>query len=203
MGASTSLQKSSLYWRDNSGGYRKYIETDAAPETICSRLGQRAQRPRDHQHPSWHSRKVRSSSWSADPRWCPHRSCNIGESLSHCSTTSGSAIDLVDEACARCVFFPDLLAFDASSKPHTFSVRVTRETAPETIELQRRKLELEVEIHALECEKDQAAKDRLQVARKAIAQVGDSTNSPPSLLRMRTRSLAAAKLIYSARKSMN
>ncbi|KAH9178710.1 P-loop containing nucleoside triphosphate hydrolase protein [Lactarius sanguifluus] len=55
-----------------------------------------------------------------------------------------SAIDLVDEACA--------------------SVRVTRETAPEAIDkLQRRKLELEVEIHALEREKDEASKERLQV----------------------------------------
>ncbi|KAN0124757.1 P-loop containing nucleoside triphosphate hydrolase protein [Russula decolorans] len=65
-----------------------------------------------------------------------------------------SAIDLVDEACA--------------------SVRVTRETAPEEIDkLQRRKLELEVEIHALEREKDAASKERLQVARKAIAQVDE------------------------------
>ncbi|KAI0689592.1 P-loop containing nucleoside triphosphate hydrolase protein [Cytidiella melzeri] len=65
-----------------------------------------------------------------------------------------SAIDLVDEACA--------------------SVRVTRETAPEAIDkLQRRKLELEVEIHALEREKDQASKDRLKLARKAIADVDD------------------------------
>ncbi|GJE86129.1 ATP-dependent chaperone ClpB [Phanerochaete sordida] len=65
-----------------------------------------------------------------------------------------SAIDLVDEACA--------------------SVRVTRETAPEAIDkLQRRKLELEVEIHALEREKDEASKERLKVARKAIAEVDD------------------------------
>ena len=54
------------------------------------------------------------------------------------------------------------------------SVRVTRETAPEAIDkLQRRKLELEVEIHALEREKDAASKERLQVARKAIAQVDE------------------------------
>ncbi|KAI0003683.1 P-loop containing nucleoside triphosphate hydrolase protein [Russula compacta] len=66
-----------------------------------------------------------------------------------------SAIDLVDEACA--------------------SVRVTRETAPEAIDkLQRRKLELEVEIHALEREKDDASKERLQVARKAIAEVDEN-----------------------------
>ncbi|KAI0961580.1 hypothetical protein AcV7_000647 [Taiwanofungus camphoratus] len=65
-----------------------------------------------------------------------------------------AAIDLVDEACA--------------------SVRVTRETAPEAIDkLQRRKLELEVEIHALEREKDQASKERLEKARKAIADVED------------------------------
>ncbi|KZT02700.1 uncharacterized protein LAESUDRAFT_815128 [Laetiporus sulphureus 93-53] len=65
-----------------------------------------------------------------------------------------SAIDLVDEACA--------------------SVRVTRETAPEAIDkLQRRKLELDVEIHALEREKDEASKERLAIARKAIANVED------------------------------
>ncbi|KAL5534247.1 hypothetical protein ACEPAG_709 [Sanghuangporus baumii] len=63
-----------------------------------------------------------------------------------------AAIDLVDEACA--------------------SVRVTRETAPEEIDkLERRKLELEVEIHALEREKDEASRERLAVARKAIADV--------------------------------
>ncbi|KAF9056154.1 P-loop containing nucleoside triphosphate hydrolase protein [Panaeolus papilionaceus] len=63
-----------------------------------------------------------------------------------------SAIDLVDEACA--------------------SVRVNRETEPEAIDkLQRRKLELEVEIHALEREKDAASKERLQIARKATADV--------------------------------
>ncbi|KAG5639244.1 hypothetical protein H0H81_005318 [Sphagnurus paluster] len=63
-----------------------------------------------------------------------------------------SAIDLVDEACA--------------------SVRVTRETEPEAIDkLQRRKLELEVEIHALEREKDSASKERLHLARRAISEV--------------------------------
>lgn len=56
---------------------------------------------------------------------------------------------------------------------HTlFSVRVTRETEPEAIDkLQRKKLELEVEIHALEREKDPASRERLQIARKAIAEV--------------------------------
>ena len=37
--------------------------------------------------------------------------------------------------------------------------------------MQRRKLELEVEIHALEREKDTASKERLHAARKAIAEV--------------------------------
>ncbi|KAF9270213.1 P-loop containing nucleoside triphosphate hydrolase protein [Marasmius fiardii PR-910] len=65
-----------------------------------------------------------------------------------------SAIDLVDEACA--------------------SVRVTRETEPEEIDkLQRKKLELEVEIHALEREKDEASKERLHLAKKAISVVDD------------------------------
>ena len=52
------------------------------------------------------------------------------------------------------------------------SVRVTLETAPEAIDkLQRQKLELEVEIHALEREKDSASKERLQLARKAISEL--------------------------------
>lgn len=56
-----------------------------------------------------------------------------------------------------------------SSSP---SVRVTRETEPEAIDkLQRRKLELQIEIHALEREKDAASKERLHLARKAIANV--------------------------------
>ncbi|KZT53625.1 hypothetical protein CALCODRAFT_500871, partial [Calocera cornea HHB12733] len=65
-----------------------------------------------------------------------------------------AAIDLVDEACA--------------------SVRVTRETAPEELDkLERKKLELEVEIHALEREKDTASKDRLTTARKEIADLDE------------------------------
>ncbi|EJD47836.1 hypothetical protein AURDEDRAFT_183947 [Auricularia subglabra TFB-10046 SS5] len=65
-----------------------------------------------------------------------------------------AAIDLVDEACA--------------------SVRVTRETAPEAIDkLERRKLELDIEIHALEREKDSASKDRLVAARKARADLDE------------------------------
>jgi ATP-dependent Clp protease ATP-binding subunit ClpA len=62
-------------------------------------------------------------------------------------------------------------------RPHAkiaFSARVTRETEPEAIDkLQRRKLELEIEIHALEREKDEASKERLKAAKKAIADVED------------------------------
>jgi len=54
------------------------------------------------------------------------------------------------------------------------SVRVTRETVPEEVDkLQRRKLELEVEIRALGRERDQASKERLAAAQKAIADVGE------------------------------
>nr|GAT44184.1 predicted protein [Mycena chlorophos] len=64
-------------------------------------------------------------------------------------------------------------AFDTMDEAAA-GLRVTRETEPEEIDrLQRRKLELEIEIHALEREKDQASKERLELARKAIANVDD------------------------------
>lgn len=65
-----------------------------------------------------------------------------------------SAIDLLDEASS--------------------AVKVARETRPEAIdELERKKLGLEVEVHALEREKDEASKERLEHAKKAIAEVID------------------------------
>lgn len=65
-----------------------------------------------------------------------------------------SAIDLVDEACAN--------------------VRVSRETVPEDIDkLERKKLQLEVAVHALEREKDEASKEQLEAARKEIAAIED------------------------------
>lgn len=65
-----------------------------------------------------------------------------------------SAIDLLDEAAS--------------------AVKVARETRPEAIdELERNKLRLEVEIHALEREKDDASKERLERAKKAIADIND------------------------------
>jgi len=65
-----------------------------------------------------------------------------------------------------------LLAVALTQIPHDCSVRVTRETEPEAIDkLQRRKLELQIEIHALEREKDPGSKERLKLARKAISEV--------------------------------
>ncbi len=65
-----------------------------------------------------------------------------------------SAIDLLDEASS--------------------AVMVARETRPEAIdELERRKLGLEVEAHALEGERDEASKERLESAKRAIAEVED------------------------------
>lgn len=63
-----------------------------------------------------------------------------------------SAIDLMDEACS--------------------AVRVARESQPEAVDHLERKLrQIEIEIHALEQEKDQASKDRLEVARLEAANV--------------------------------
>lgn len=65
-----------------------------------------------------------------------------------------SAIDLLDEASS--------------------AVKIARETRPEALdELERKKLGLEVEVHALEREKDEASKERLELAKKAIADVED------------------------------
>lgn len=65
-----------------------------------------------------------------------------------------SAIDLLDEASS--------------------AVKVARETRPEQIDqLERDKLRLEVEIHALEREKDDASKERLEKAKKTVADIVD------------------------------
>ncbi|KAK6540057.1 Heat shock protein hsp98 [Orbilia ellipsospora] len=63
-----------------------------------------------------------------------------------------SAIDLMDEACS--------------------AVRVARESQPEALDHLERKLrQIEIEIHALEKEKDAASKERLELARKEAANV--------------------------------
>jgi ATP-dependent Clp protease ATP-binding subunit ClpA len=68
-----------------------------------------------------------------------------------------SAIDLIDEAAS--------------------SVKIQRETRPEAIDvLERKKLSLEVEIHALEREKDEASLERLELARKTLADVEEELN---------------------------
>ncbi|KAF9459898.1 P-loop containing nucleoside triphosphate hydrolase protein [Collybia nuda] len=137
------------------GEYRKYIETDAALER---RFAQVIVNEPSVSETISILRGIRE-------KYEVHHGVRIldgalisAATLAHRYLTSrrlpDSAIDLVDEACA--------------------SVRVTRETEPEIIDkLQRRKLELEVEIHALEREKDAASKERLQLARKAIAEVDD------------------------------
>ncbi|KAG1881660.1 P-loop containing nucleoside triphosphate hydrolase protein [Suillus tomentosus] len=135
--------------------YRKYIETDAALERRFAQvLVNEPSVPETisilrgirEKYEVYHGVRILDGSLIS------------AATLAHRYLTSrrlpDAAIDLVDEACA--------------------SVRVTRETAPESIDkLQRRKLELEVEIHALEREKDQASQERLSVARKAIADVDD------------------------------
>src|SRR5436305_2380238 len=63
-----------------------------------------------------------------------------------------SAIDLMDEACS--------------------AVRVARESAPEVLDnLERRLRQLQIEIHALEREKDSASKSRLALAKQEAANV--------------------------------
>ncbi|WFD38673.1 uncharacterized protein MJAP1_001635 [Malassezia japonica] len=65
-----------------------------------------------------------------------------------------AAIDLVDESCA--------------------DVTVSRETVPEAIDtLERRKLRLEIAMHALEREKDPQSKERLAETRKDLAALED------------------------------
>ena len=153
--------------------YRKYIETDAAlerrfaqvlvtepsvPETISILRGIR------EKYEVHHGVRILDGALIS------------AATLAHRYLTArrlpDSAIDLVDEACARCV---SIQCHPVLSSDFNASVRVTRETAPEAIDkLQRRKLELEVEIHALEREKDDASKERLQVARKAISEVDEN-----------------------------
>lgn len=63
-----------------------------------------------------------------------------------------SAVDLIDEAAA--------------------AVRVTRESEPEALDtLERKHRQLQIEIHALEREKDDASKARLEVAKQEAANV--------------------------------
>ena len=151
--------------------YRKFIETDAAlerrfaqvivnepsvPETISILRGIR------EKYEVHHGVRIMDNALVA------------AATLAHRYLTSrrlpDSAIDLVDEACARCAFVQ--LTTQTLSHHILLSVRVTRETEPEELDkLQRRKLELEVETHALEREKDAESKERLREARKAIAEV--------------------------------
>ncbi|CAL1695796.1 unnamed protein product [Somion occarium] len=182
--------------------YRKYIESDAAferrfaqvivnepsvPETIGILRGIRDKYEVHHGVRILDAALIQAST------------------LAHRYLTSrrlpDSAIDLVDEACARYVnfMFSSFLGLFTNFLFH--SVRVTRETAPEAIDkLQRRKLELEVEIHALEREKDQASKERLPIARKAIADVDDELQP---LLAAYEAEKARSEEIQSVRRKMD
>ncbi|KAJ5312040.1 hypothetical protein PENANT_c022G05802 [Penicillium antarcticum] len=65
-----------------------------------------------------------------------------------------SAVDLIDEAAA--------------------AVRVTRESEPEALDtLERKARQLQIEIHALEREQDEASKARLEAAKQEAANVGE------------------------------
>lgn len=65
-----------------------------------------------------------------------------------------SAIDVMDESCTQ--------------------VKIQRETRPESIDiLERQKVTLQMEIHALEREKDDASKERLEAAQRTLANVED------------------------------
>ena len=65
-----------------------------------------------------------------------------------------SAIDVMDESCTQ--------------------VKIQRETRPEAIDiLERQKVTLQMEIHALEREKDDQSKESLAAAQKALANVED------------------------------
>ncbi|GAB2236810.1 hypothetical protein Droror1_Dr00026692 [Drosera rotundifolia] len=74
------------------------------------------------------------------------------------------AIDLVDEACAN--------------------VRVQLDSQPEEIDnLERRRIQLEIELHALEKEKDKASKARLEEVRKELDDLKDKLQ--PLLMKYR------------------
>lgn len=67
------------------------------------------------------------------------------------------AIDLVDEACAN--------------------VRVQLDSQPEEIDnLERKRMQLEIELHALEKEKDKASKARLAEVRLVVLGLNSSIN---------------------------
>lgn len=89
--------------------------------------------------------------------WTDERCFALTACISHLVTQRrlpDSAIDLLDEASA--------------------SVKVARETRPEQLDLlERQKLELEVEIHALDREKDAASKERAETARKTLQDLED------------------------------
>jgi len=94
-----------------------------------------------------------------------------------------SAIDLIDEAAA--------------------AVRVERDSQPEPVEqYERRKRQLSVEIHALERESatDETSKERLQAAKKALADLEEEARP---LLEKYEAQKARSEELYAARKRLD
>lgn len=89
-----------------------------------------------------------------------------------------SAVDLIDEAAA--------------------AVRVTRESEPEALDtLERRLRQLQIEIHALEREKDDASKARLEAAKQEAANVSEELHPMREKYeseKSRSRSIQDAKI---------
>ncbi len=91
-----------------------------------------------------------------------------------------SAVDLIDEAAA--------------------AVRVTRESQPEALDTMERKLrQLQIEIHALEREKDEAARARLSLAQQEAANVEEDLKPMREKYeseRQRSKDIQEAKIKY-------
>lgn len=95
-----------------------------------------------------------------------------------------SAVDLIDEAAA--------------------AVRVTRESQPEALDTMERKLrQLQIEIHALEREKDEAARVRLTQAQQEAANVDEELKPMREKYeteKQRSKDIQEAKMKYDALK---
>ena len=133
--------------------YRMHVEKDAALGAFSDRIGRSTQCGRQHIHSSW-----------IGERFEIHHGVNIrDEALVQAAVLSNryvserflpdKAIDLVDEACAM--------------------IRTELDSMPaELDEISRRVLQLEIEETALNQEKDNSSKDRLEVCARNSAMLG-------------------------------
>ena len=136
--------------------YREYIEKDTAFERRCAVVLVEEPTVPDtvaimrgirEKYETWHGVRIMDSALVL--------AAQLAKQYLTSRRLPDSAIDLLDEASS--------------------AVKIARETRPEAIdELERRKLGLEVEVHALEREKDDASKERLEIAKKAIAEVEEN-----------------------------